>query len=819
MTPSLPIDAVLPEVVATLRDAPAVVVHAPTGAGKTTALPGALLDAGLAGDGAIWVLEPRRIAARAAARHVARLRGGRPGDEVGWHVRFDPRFGAATRLLYLTDGTAVRRLQSDPFLEGVGIVVFDEFHERALPTDLALAMVRRVQREIRDDLRVVVMSATLDATRVAAFLDDAPIVRSEGRSFPVDVRYLSHEDDRHVIDVTADGVRRALTEASGDVLAFLPGAGEIAGVTEALGGLDGVDLLPLHGRLPPEQQDRALRTGPRRRVVLATNVAETSLTLDGIEAVVDSGLARILRHDPGSGLDRLVLEPISRASADQRAGRAGRQAPGIAWRLWSGRAHAQRPAHDTPALQRTDLAGPVLQLRAFGEPDPAAFPWVEPPPPAALASAESLLLDLGLVAGGRLTRRGQAAAALPVHPRLAVLLLEAAGAGHPGPGALAAAVLAERDPFRRHRPHDGPVDATESDVLDRVHAIRTGRDPRLVHAARDRIRQVADRLRQLARDAPTTDRIANGDEAVLRAIAIAWADRIALRREDGTRGRMVGGRGVRLEGSGVRDGALFACVQADDAQAREARVRIASHVDPAWLDLEDRVDVGFDVERRQVVARSVRAYRDLVLDAHPAPLPEPGRVSACLEANVVPESLPWDQDPVATLLARLHHASAVLPDLPTPDAAFRASLVPDLCIGRRGLDELTPARLADAVRNRLGWAGAQALDREAPERLEVPSGSRIHLQWSTEGPPVLAVRMQEMFGLTETPRVLRGRLAVRLHLLAPNMRPAQITEDLASFWANGWPEVRKEMRARYPKHAWPEDPVSAEPMRGARRRR
>ena len=419
----------LDEVITTLGGAAAVVVHAPTGAGKTTRLPAALLDAGVQGQ--VWCLEPRRIAARAAARHVARLRGGRPGGEVGWHVRFEPRFSRDTRLLYLTDGLAVRRLQADPLLEDVGVVVFDEFHERSLATDLALSIVRRVQQEVREDLKIVVMSATLDATAVSGFLGGAPIVRSEGRSFPVDVRYLARPDERPLADRCASGVRDLLDACSGDLLAFLPGVREIDHTRERLADLRDLDVLPLHGRLPADAQDRALRQGARRRVVLATNVAETSLTLDGIEGVVDTGVARILRNDPGSGLDRLVLEPISQASADQRAGRAGRQRPGVALRLWTERSHRGRALQDTPELRRTDLAGALLQLRGWGEPDPRGFPWVEPPPPGAVDAGEALLQTLGLVSDGMLTADGALAAELPVHPRLGALLVEAARRGHP----------------------------------------------------------------------------------------------------------------------------------------------------------------------------------------------------------------------------------------------------------------------------------------------------------------------------------------------------------------------------------------------------
>jgi len=819
----LPIDDVLGEVIAHLRQAPAVVVHAPTGAGKTTRLPGAVLDAGVA-EGQVWCLEPRRIAARSAARHVAHLRGVRAGTEVGWHVRFEPRFDASTRLLYLTDGLAVRRLQANALLEDVGVVVFDEFHERSLATDLALSIVRRVQDEVRDDLKIVVMSATLDATRVSDFLGGAPIVRSQGRSYPVDIRYAPRPDDRRSWERCAGGVRELLGACRGDLLAFLPGVREIDRTARLLSDLGDVDVLPLHGRLPPKAQDRALRTGPRRRVVLATNVAETSLTLDGIEGVVDTGLAKILRNDPGSGLDRLVLEPISQASADQRAGRAGRQQPGIALRLWTERSHRGRPVQDTPALRRTDLAGALLQLRGWGEPDPRAFPWVEPPPESAVDAGEALLEELGLVHEGDLTPDGAVAAALPVHPRLGVLLVQAARLGHARLGAAAAAALSERDPFRRHDRDAPPPPASTSDVLDRALALLHG-DPRLRPGARQALSRIVDRLERAVRDRVRPERTAEPDPALRRAIGRGWSDRLAQRRTPtGRRARMRGGRGVILAPeSALHHGDLFVCVQVDDGPTREALVRQASAVDLDWLPVREVLTTGFDPERGQVVARRERRVHDLVLDTHPAPLPDDDTVAQALARALSDDldALPLGERPVGDLRARLHHLARVLPDTgaPDPDLDWVRERLPELCRGHRGTSTLTAQALHDAILDQLPWRVRQALDQHAPERLEVPSGSRVRLQWSWEGPPVLAVRMQEMFGCTQTPRVLGDRVPVLLHLLAPNMRPAQITEDLASFWANTYDEVRKELRRRYPKHAWPDDPLTAEPERRPRRRR
>ena len=473
----LPVDEVLPALDAALAEAGACVLVAEPGAGKTTRVPPALAR----GEGSVWVLEPRRLAARAAARRVAAEQGWTAGQEVGWSVRFERRFRADSRVVFCTEGILLRRLQEDPFLEGIDALVLDEFHERHLEGDLVLALAQRVRTEVRPDLRIVVMSATLDAEPVAAFLG-APVVRSEGRCFPVETQYLHAEPRERLEDHVARGVREALQRTDGDVLAFLPGVGEIQRVAERLagGGAAAPEVLPLHGTLRPEEQDRALRAGSRRRVVLATNVAESSVTVEGVRAVVDSGLARVLRHDAAVGLDRLEVARISVASADQRAGRAGRLAPGLALRLWSAIDQRSLSPAEAPEVRRLDLAGPVLQLLAFGEPDAAAFPWFEAPEAAALQRAEELLELLGAVADGRLTPLGERLARLPVHPRLGRLLLEGHALGVPRTAALTAALLAERDPFDR----EGPArsSSADSDLDARLDALEEldlgGRAPR-----------------------------------------------------------------------------------------------------------------------------------------------------------------------------------------------------------------------------------------------------------------------------------------------------------------------------------------------------
>ncbi|MGH7171799.1 MAG: DEAD/DEAH box helicase, partial [Gemmataceae bacterium] len=606
---ALPIDPVLPEIVAALRRQSNIVLRAPTGAGKTTRVPPALLDAGLAEGGRIIMLEPRRLAARAAARRMAEERGGRLGDEIGYQVRFDRQCGPNTRILVVTPGILIRLLHDDPFLESTHIVIFDEFHERGLDSDLALGMVRLVQQTVRSELRIVVMSATLAVESVSAYLGGCPIIASEGRSYPVEIVHEARPERQPWPLAMARAVARTLDRTSGDLLVFLPGLQEIrqtARHLEALAAERDLAVLPLHGELPTEQQDAALLPQTRRKVVLATNVAETSVTVEGVTGVVDSGLARMLVFDPRVGLDRLRLTPISRASAEQRAGRAGRTQPGICVRLWSAGAHRSRPEQTEPEIRRVDLAGAVLQLLYLGESDVLRFPWLEPPREATVAQALALLRRLGAVDENDVTVLGRAMARLPVHPRLARLLIEGQHLGDANRVALAAALLSERDPFARSLDEPAsaaiPRHATLSDVLDRLEAMeefeRNGRTPtargQLHRAAAHFILRSRDQLLRSLRpctrgaDAtPLAGLSASADEIVLRSLLTAFPDRVARRREAGSRrGVMVGGRGVRLApSSGVLDAEFFLCIDVDAGQ-KETLVRQASALERGWLPAE-----------------------------------------------------------------------------------------------------------------------------------------------------------------------------------------------------------------------------------------
>ncbi len=842
---SLPIDDVLGEVLAALKKSPAVVLKAPPGAGKTTRVPPAMLDAGLAASGMILVLQPRRVAARASAARIAAERGARLGEEIGYQVRFESRVSSKTRLAVITEGILLRRLLEDPFLTDVAAVVFDEFHERSLASDLALAMVRQIQQSVRPDLKVVVMSATLDPQPIARYLGDCPSVESRGRSFPVAIKYLPHLERRPLVDVVEEGVTTVLNQSAGDCLVFLPGVGEIRQCEKRLSSVAAENdfaVLQLYGDLPAEQQDAVLRPSDRRKVILSTNVAETSLTIEGVTAVVDSGLARVLRYDEHTGLDRLELSPISRASADQRAGRAGRMEAGVCLRLWPEAAHRSRPEFELPEIQRVDLAGAVLQVLCWIEPDLKTFPWFENPAAGAVDRAERLLERLGAANAAGVTPLGRQIAGLPVHPRIGRLLIEGARLDCLDEAALAAALISERDPFlRRERTatqRRGSASRSRSDVLDRVHAIEQFENQgvtqtelgELNHSAAKHILRTRDQLMKLAMRDRSHDAATRfqgvpphtPDGPFLGSLLAAYPDRLARLRERGSRRAvMVGGRGVRLaDDSALVDEELFLCIDVDSA-AGEALVRQASAVNREWLPpdlVKTETVVEFDEQSGKIVARRRVSFDDLVLEEGTAPLPNNDQTVVALAQAAeqhFERAFPADDAAVAGFRTRAQCLAAWMPDLNLPaldDVAMKA-LLPQLAAGRRSLEELRRAPWLDAMRALFAWQQLQMIEREAPERIEVPSGNRITLQYELGRPPVLAVRIQEVFGLLETPRVARGRVPVLMHLLAPNMRVAQVTDDLASFWKNTYAQVRKDLRARYPKHSWPEDPYTAQPQR------
>jgi ATP-dependent helicase HrpB len=845
--PHLPVADVLAEVVAASRTG-AVVVTAPPGSGKTMLVPAAILD-DLPKQKRVVLMQPRRIAARAVAHQIARLRDVPLGGEVGYQVRFDAKVSRDTRLVVETTGIMLRRLLADVSLDGIGAVVLDEFHERTIEMDLVLGLLVRVRQTVRPDLRIIVMSATLAAGPVARLLGDptgreqaCPIVSADGRLFPVDTRYGRRGEQRELVDLVANAVPEAVRHTDGHVLVFLPGVGEIMRCEQALTPLadrEGHAIFTLFGDLPPEQQDRVLADVGRRKIILSTNVAETSLTIPGVTAVIDSGLARQMRVSAATGLPRLELIPISQAAADQRTGRAGRTGPGVCWRLWDEAAHHHRPAAETPESLRGDMAGPLLQLLALGE--QAEFPWLDEPPPETITNARQLLRQLGAIespvdAADRITPLGDELVRLPAHPRLARLLLAGARHGVLRETAIAAALLSERDPFRagghsRRGPRDKMNVRTRSDVVDRVLALQAFHaglqldDPELElhHGGASNVLRTSEQLYGLV-DVPLAARAADPVTAVMRALLEAFPDRLArLRPGTQDRATMVGGRGVRLDGgSRVRQEPFLLAIDLDDAGG-EARVRQASAVDPAWLEEEPLAGTNlrkveellFAPSRRQVEARLRTYWADLVIDETPIAISNAAAAAELLAREAAAQLdrlLPADDSAAGKFLARIRWLAAAAPDLglPTLDNAALAALLPEVCSGLRSLDEIASADWLSRLQAAVGYERLAEIDRLAPSSHELPNGKRHPLIYEAGKPPTLAVRIQELFGIRDTPRIAGGRVAVLLHLLGPNHRPQQVTSDLASFWQNTYPTVKKELRRRYPKHAWPDDPLSAQ---------
>ena len=842
--PALPVDPVLPRLVDALGAGRAAVLQAPPGAGKTTRVPLALLDADWLDGRDVVMLEPRRIAARAAARRLASQLGERVGGAVGFRVRGESRVGRGTRVEVVTEGILTRRLLSDPALSDgarpVGVVVFDEYHERSLPADLGLALCLQAQALLRPDLRIVVMSATLDGARVARLLGpDAEVVASEGRTFPVTTHYLgSPRGGRggRVEDAVADAVRRALADEPGSVLAFLPGAGEIRRAARELEGTlpPDVRLAPLYGDLSGRDQDAAVAPAPpgTRKVVLATSIAETSLTIEGVRVVVDGGLARRPRFDAGSGMSRLETVRVSRAEADQRRGRAGRTEPGVCFRLWSETEQAALRDFAPPEVLHADLAPLALDLAAWGaEPDELA--WLDAPPETTYRAARELLRELGaLDGGGALTDHGRAMAELPMHPRLAHLALRARGEGRAALAADLVGLLSERDPFRYE------TRVPDVDARLRVEALRGAeglsfRGVRLDRGALARARKEAQRWRQAwgAGRGGAADDL----DAVGRLLALAYPDRVAQRVADsaeGVRYRLREGRAARLDPDQPLADQPFLAVGDLDDRHGGARVFLAAPLaagDVEELFAEQVVtedDVSWDGSAGLVRARRVTRLGAVVLRRAPLAAPPPHLVTAALVEGVREggaAALPWSKE-TRRLRHRLaflhHHLGSPWPDV--SDDALLGGLgewLGPYLAGMKRLSDLGRLDLGQALLAPVPYAERGGLDRLAPSHVTVPSGSVRPLDYSDPDAPVLAVRLQEVFGLEQTPRVLGGRLPVVMHLLSPAGRPAQVTTDLASFWRDAYFDVRKDLRGRYPKHHWPENPLEATPTARAKRRR
>ncbi len=802
MFPPLPVTDSLPALLAALESGPNAVLVAPPGAGKTTLVPLALLEAAWRGDGRIVVLEPRRLAARAAATRMAALLGESVGQTAGFRTRLDSAVSAATRIEVVTEGLLVRRLQGDPALEGVAAVLLDEVHERALEGDLAMALLLDLQRVLRPELRLLAMSATLDGARLSSLMD-AAVVESAGRMFPVDIRHAPRDiaEVRDLPDAVARAIRGALAEHDGDILAFLPGMGEIRRAEAALAGC-GALVLPLHGDLPPAEQDRALRPAEGRRVVLATSIAETSLTVPGVRVVVDGGWRRTPRLDPATGLTRLATLRISRAAADQRAGRAGREAPGVAIRLWTTALHRGLALFDRPEILEAELSGLVLDCAAWGTP-PAELAFLDPPPAGALAAARTLLTGLGaLDTDGRITGQGRRMAELGAHPRLAAMMLTARGPGEQALAAELAALLEERDPLRGRDP--------PSDIRLRLDALEGG--------AADADRGAISRIRRQAgtyRNRLGSRAQADGDPGPL--LAAAFPDRIAQRRSEAGSFRLSGGGGAKLPAADKLATAPLLAVASLDLKA-SARIRLAAPLDPAALppalaaQVTETVESGFDPVSGAVLSRRRRRLGALVLEdrtieADPA---ETARTLAkAVGANL--SVLPWT-DAARQLQARAALWRTLDPDTPDlSDAALAATASDWLAPHLHGITRLSGVAGIDLLailRGLLGWQRAPLIDRELPTHLALPGG-RAAVDY-TQPVPIAGARAQAFYGLGQTPRLAGGRIPIQLALLSPAGRPIAITADLAGFWTGAWADARRDMRGRYPRHDWPENPAVIE---------
>ena len=841
---SLPIYAVENELIANLRDRRRLILQAPTGSGKSTQVPQMLLKHGLLSSGQVVILQPRRLAARMLAARVARELGVTLGEEVGYQIRFENVTSPKTKIRFVTEGILLRQLVDQPSLPGVQAILFDEFHERHLYGDITLARALDLQSGARPDLLMAVMSATLDTGILTRHLNPCAVVRTEGRTYPVDVEYLSRKTvslGQAPWELAAEAfASHVRSGAPGDVLVFMPGSYEIHQTIEAIRyqpESKGCILLPLHGELPPKDQDAAVARYDQRKVVVATNVAETSLTIDGVRLVIDSGLARIPKYDPNRGINTLFVEKISASSSDQRAGRAGRTAPGRCIRLWTEQDHADRPAHELPEIQRLDLSEVVLTLKASGVNDLRAFRWLEAPNEHALADAESLLTDLGaLDHAGLVTPVGRKMLAFPLHPRYGRMLLAAQEFGCVYQAALVAALTQGRDLLIRNPGRE--VESFRADLFGerassdfwilmrawtyayknqfRVDACRRagvhGVTARQVGPLLEQFLAIAQRegLDTQARQVP--------DDALQRCILIGFSDRVARRLDQGTlRCEMVHGRkGVLARESAVHKNPLLVAAEVREVGGPGRDVNtifsLATAIESDWLiqhfpeDFKTSPRVWFDSSTKRVYAEEQRLFRDLVLDARVIEPPPLDAASSLLAQEVLAGRLVlknWD-DPVEQWILRLNLLSKWCPDLELPamGPAERQAVVEQICHGAFTYKEIKEREVKPAVRSWLSHQQLSTLDKYAPERLELPITRQPKVIYVADGPPYVSLRIQELFGIKALPKVAMGRVSVLLHILAPNMRPVQITQDLAGFWREHYPKIKQELQRKYPKHEW-----------------
>ena len=835
---SLPIYELDEEIVAALRKGNRLVLEAPTGSGKSTQVPQILFDGGVLGNGRCVILQPRRLAARMLAARVASERGVKLGAEVGYQIRLDNVSSRDTRLLFVTEGILLRQMLADPELRGVSAIIFDEFHERHLHGDISLARALDLQETLRPDLKIIVMSATLDGAELAGYLGNASFLKSEGRVHPVEVLHLSHEPrEDPVWELATDAVAGHFDDTPGNILVFMPGSYEIQRTIRELQARLGsrCAILPLHGELPAAEQDKAVNRGGGRKIIVSTNVAETSLTIDGITLVVDSGLARIARHDSNRGINTLFIEKISAASAAQRTGRAGRTAPGVCVRLWTERDHQRRPLRELPEIKRLDLAETILSLKAAGVGDLKTFRWIEPPDMAALDRAEVLLRDLGaLDADGAITDVGRRMLNFPLHPRYARMLLAAEELGCVRSAALIAAITQTRSMLLKvdKRIEEERLEifgggTSDFLVLMRVFEWARSRDFRMsecrslgIHT--DSARQVGKLFEQfldiayaealLIEDAPPSD------ESIARCVLAGFADQVAVRKNPGTlvcdivRGR----RGLLSRQSVASEARFLVAAEIAEIEGRDGDARVllslATGIEEAWLremfpaDFTERAEHFFDKSQNRVVVRREKVFRDLVLenrdrDAEPGPA-----ASSCLADEVLAGNLRlngWD-DAVEQWIHRVNFLARLCPDqgLPVLGDDERHHIILLVCDGATCYRDIKDAPVLPHAKSLLTHAQQQFVEKQAPERLELPSGRRAKITYSGTADPVLASRIQDFYGVNGELKIALGRHALTLHVLAPSHRPVQVTKNLQSFWAETYPQLKNQLQRQYPKHEW-----------------
>lgn len=839
---SYPIDACIPGLMNALAGNPSAVVQAPPGAGKTTRLPLALFGLPFCEKGRIVMLEPRRIAAVSAAGWMARSLGEKVGQTVGYTIRFDSRTSERTRVEVVTEGILARRIQADPSLEGTALVIFDEFHERSIHTDLGLALCLDIQKTIREDLKILVMSATIDTSPIAALLGNAPVIASEGKGYPVEERYLPDGPGRSLPEKITAAALSALRESSGDILIFLPGAGEIRSCSEALqkklrGSHEGITIHPLYGDLPFDDQEAAILPSQQRKIVLATNIAETSLTIEGVRLVIDSGLTRRLQYDPARGMNRLITVSVSRASAEQRKGRAGRLGPGICCRLYSRHAFQSMIPFAPAEILVSDLASLALELARWGVKDPSQLSWLDLPPAAAWDSARQLLLHLGaLDRNGSITSAGKAMAQYPLHPRLSRMLMRGIETGHAGLASDLAALLSERDIIKRQS-RASAAPAQGRDIRERLDILNAWRKkeelPGNVNPwAVKTVERTARQLRRIGGAGAGRDREETGDgDAISRLLLCAFPDRIARLREDGE-GRFVlsGGRGVRLPAHDpcARSPYIIAA-DVDAGEKAEGMVHLAAGLTESVIRQECKESIeslrttAWDHRLAKVTGTVEERIGAVVLSSRPFRPPDEEAIPIICDAiHADPSILSFSKE-ARQFQGRIKLMHRIFPSGGWADLSEeRLGATPEAWLsswmkGIHSAEDIQKLDLLPALRACLSFDRLRLLDKQAPTHITVPSGRRIQLDYCSGEQPVLSVKLQEMFGLADTPQVAGGRVKVLLHLLSPAGRPVQVTNDLKGFWDRGYMQVKKELKGRYPKHPWPDDPWNAVPTARTKR--